>query len=126
MTQNSKKFGDNAINRLVLSGDKRYLGACSFGLVKVFDLRPGNQDQDMNFDGMNSNVIAMSFQKQNKWFFAACEDGNIKIFDFKGQGYQRQYDNGGVMINCAVLHPNEVEIIFGDQNGEIKVWDLQV
>lgn len=30
------------------------------------------------------------------------------------------------MINCAVLHPNEVEIIFGDQNGEIKVWDLQV
>lgn len=30
------------------------------------------------------------------------------------------------MINCAVLHPNEVEIIFGDQNGEIKVWDLQI
>lgn len=30
------------------------------------------------------------------------------------------------MILCAVLHPNEVEIIFGDQNGEIKVWDLQL
>mmetsp|Transcript_1599 Transcript_1599/g.2824 ORF Transcript_1599/g.2824 Transcript_1599/m.2824 type:complete len:81 (+) Transcript_1599:358-600(+) len=30
------------------------------------------------------------------------------------------------MINCAVLHPNEVEIIFGDQNGEIKIWDLQL
>lgn len=30
------------------------------------------------------------------------------------------------MIHCAVLHPNEVEIIFGDQNGEIKVWDLQL
>ena len=30
------------------------------------------------------------------------------------------------MINCAVLHPNEVEIIFGDQNGLIKVWDLQI
>ena len=29
------------------------------------------------------------------------------------------------MIHCAVLHPNEVEIIFGDQLGEIKVWDLQ-
>jgi G protein beta subunit-like protein len=68
----------------------------------------------------------MDFQKQNKWFFAACEDGTIKIFDFKTQGYQRQFDNGGVMINCAVLHPNGAEIIFGDQNGEIKVWDLEL
>ena len=68
----------------------------------------------------------MDFQKQNKWFFAACEDGTIKIFDFKSTGYQRQHENGGVMINCAVLHPNEIEIIFGDQNGDIKVWDLQL
>lgn len=30
------------------------------------------------------------------------------------------------MINCAVLHPNGAEIIFGDQNGEIKVWDLEL
>jgi target of rapamycin complex subunit LST8 len=30
------------------------------------------------------------------------------------------------MINCAVLHPNGAEIIFGDQNGEIKIWDLEL
>ena len=30
------------------------------------------------------------------------------------------------MVNCAVLHPNEIEIIFGDQNGDVKVWDLQL
>jgi G protein beta subunit-like protein len=109
---------------LTLSFDGKYLGACTHGHVKVYDLR--HLDQERIFDGLNGNAVAMDFQKQNKWFFAACEDGTIKIFDFKAQGYQRQYDNGGVMINCAVLHPNEVEIIFGDQNGEIKVWDLQL
>jgi WD40 repeat protein len=35
----SKKFGDSAINKLVLSQDKKYLGACTNGLVKVYDLR---------------------------------------------------------------------------------------
>ena len=65
----------------MLSSDRKYLGACSNGLVKVYDLR--HLDQETTFDGLTANVIAMDFQKQNKWFFAACEDGTIKIFDFK-------------------------------------------
>ena len=69
----------------------------------------------MIFDGFNGNVVAIGFSKSNKWFFAACEDGTVKIFDFKGIGYQRQCDLGGVMIICAALHPNEVEILIGDQ-----------
>jgi WD40 repeat protein len=28
------------------------------------------------------------------------------------------------MVNCAVLSPNQVEIIFGDQSGRIRIWDL--
>lgn len=68
----------------------------------------------------------MDFQKNNKWFFTACEDGTLKTFDFKGEGFQREYENAGVQINCAVLHPNEIEIIFGDQNGDIKVWHPQI
>jgi target of rapamycin complex subunit LST8 len=96
----------------VLSADKKYLGACTLGHVKVYDLR--NPDQERTFDGHNGNVIAMDFCKNNKWFFTACEDGTLKTFDFKGEGFQRQWDNGGVQITCATLHPNEVEIIFGD------------
>lgn len=120
----AKRFGDLAVNKLVLSADKRYLGACSNGLVKVYDLKMLDQTE-VTFDGLSANAVAMVFQRQNKWFFVTCEDGTIKIFDFHTTGYQRQCDNGGVMIHCAVLHPNEVEIIFGDQSGEIKVWDLQ-
>ena len=28
------------------------------------------------------------------------------------------------MVNTAVLHPNQGEIIYGDQEGHVRVWDL--
>ena len=55
----SKKFGETAINKLVLSPDSKYLGACSTNFVKVYDRR--NNDQEMTFDGLTANVIAMDF-----------------------------------------------------------------
>ena len=36
----------------------------------------------------------------------------------------RNFDNNGVMINSAVLHPNQGDIIFGDQSGRVRIWDL--
>jgi|DEB19_MinimDraft_2_1074335.scaffolds.fasta_scaffold95781_2 G protein beta subunit-like protein len=36
----------------------------------------------------------------------------------------RNFDNGGVMVNCAVLNPNQSEIIFGDHQGRVRIWDL--
>lgn len=37
----------------------------------------------------------------------------------------RNLSNNGVMVNTAVLHPNEVEVFYGDQNGRIRIWDLR-
>lgn len=28
-------------------------------------------------------------------------------------------------VNTAALHPNQVELIYGDQSGSLKVWDLR-
>lgn len=36
----------------------------------------------------------------------------------------RNFDNASVMVNCAVLHPNQGEIFFGDQQGRVRIWDL--
>ena len=63
-------------------------------------------------------------RKDNKWFFTASEDGTLRIFDFKMTGFMRKQDNDGVSINAATLHPNQAEIIFGDQNGRVRIWDL--
>ena len=48
----------------------------------------------------------------------------MKIFDFKASGYMRNCTNNGVMVNAAILHPNQVEVFFGDQSGRIRIWDL--
>lgn len=39
------------------------------------------------------------------------------------QGCQREYESRGA-VNTVVLHPNQGELISGDQNGNIRVWDL--
>lgn len=28
------------------------------------------------------------------------------------------------IVNSAILHPNQSEIIFGDEEGKVKIWDL--
>ncbi|KAG9150055.1 hypothetical protein Leryth_023082, partial [Lithospermum erythrorhizon] len=38
-------------------------------------------------------------------------------------GYQREYESRAA-VNTVVLHPNQTELISGDQNGNIRVWDL--
>ena len=36
-------------------------------------------------------------------------------------GYQREYESRGA-VTTVVLHPNQTELISGDQNGNIRVW----
>lgn len=79
---------------------------------------------ETTYEGHTGNITALGFHKDNKWFFSASEDGTLKIFDFKASGYMRNFSNNGIMVNTAILHPNQVEIYFGDQSGRIWVWDL--
>lgn len=53
----------------------------------------------------------------------ASEDGTIKIWDLRAPGYQRSYDCR-CSVNSVVLHPNQAEFISGDQDGNVRVWDL--
>ena len=107
------------VNKLALTADRKYMGIAAHNLVKVYDITNyavGGvaANCEAQFEGNTGNITALEFQKDNKWFFTASEDGTIKIFDFKTTGWMRNFDNNGVSVNCAVLHPNQGEIIFGD------------
>ncbi|WVZ60109.1 hypothetical protein U9M48_010172 [Paspalum notatum var. saurae] len=45
------------------------------------------------------------------------------IYGFRTATCQREYGSHAA-VNTVVLHPNQKEIISGDQNGNIRVWDL--
>lgn len=44
-------------------------------------------------------------------------------FAIRAPGCQRNFECAGP-VNTVVLHPNQSELISGDQNGNIRVWDL--
>jgi target of rapamycin complex subunit LST8 len=122
-------FSDSHINKMAISTDRRYLAVAGHMVVKVYQLlATGAPDMtagsDSSFEGHTGNITALGFQRDNKWFFTASEDGTLKIFDFKMSGFMRNFNNDGVMVNAAVLHPNQGEIIFGDQSGRVRIWDL--
>lgn len=55
--------------------------------------------------------------------YTSSEDGVVQIFDYRAKGYQMKYENS-CGVNTAVLHPMQTEIYFGDDKGNIYIWDL--
>lgn len=53
------------------------------------------------------------------------EDGTLKVWDIRFPTCQYSYDCGAA-INTTVLHPNQMEIVTGDQTGCVKAWDLSM
>jgi target of rapamycin complex subunit LST8 len=92
------------VNRLTITPDRKYLGVAAYNVVKVYDIF--SHENEVSYEGHTGNITSLGFQKDNKWFFTSSEDGTLKIFDFKATGYMRNFNNNGIMVNCAVLHPN--------------------
>lgn len=42
----------------------------------------------------------------------------------RAPGCQREYESG-CAFNSVALHPNQSELISGDRDGNIRVWDLK-
>jgi len=112
---------DHIVNRIEVSPDKAYLGAACTYNIKLYD--PSKQSDVIVYDGFSNNVTTIGFQKDCKWIYASSEDGSIRICDLRTTGFQRTYANKEAM-NCVVLHPNEGDLIAGDQQGNIKIFDL--
>ena len=55
--------------------------------------------------------------------FTGSEDGTVKVWDIRAKKFQRDFKHPGP-VNCAVVHPNQGEIIAGDSRGNVVVWDL--
>lgn len=73
--------------------------------------------------GHTSNITSVAFQSASQWLFTASTDGVVRIWDFPGLKCQKEFQNKSA-INRAVLHPNQAEIIVGDESGRVRVLDL--
>lgn len=123
-------MGDSHINALAVSPKKTWLAAAGNPSIKIFDVVKGTGKKSMrNLEGHTNNVVSIGFPDDERWMYSASEDGTVKVWDIKnGTVIQERkiHDSKRVMLSCAVLHPNQGEIVVGDESGTISVWDLSV
>jgi len=117
------RFQDSQINCLQISSDKHLIAAGGNPKINLYDVNSRDDSPILSFDGHTGNVTELGFQKDCKWLYSCSEDGTIKIWDLRIQAHQRNYECL-FPVNSVVLHPNQAELISGDQNGCMNIWDL--
>ncbi|EGR31442.1 WD40 repeat protein [Ichthyophthirius multifiliis] len=124
--QNQAQISKNSflINRIEVSQDRLYLGGAGSFAAYIYDLNQFSERPKNIYEGYQSNVTSIGFKQNNKWIYTSSEDGCIKIHDLNMQGNAKCFQSKEP-VNQAVLHPDEVQIISGDQQGNVKIWDLR-
>jgi len=117
------QYPDSQVNKLEITADKQYLAAVGNPHVRLYEVNSNNPQPIQTYEGHSGNVTAVGFQKDSKWMYTGSEDGSIKIFDIRAPNAQQEYESRGA-VNTVLLHPNQGELISGDQQGNIRVWDL--
>ncbi|EWM28213.1 WD40 repeat containing protein [Nannochloropsis gaditana] len=147
----SIRYPDSQVNCLQITPDKQFLAAGGNPHVRLFEVGGNaNPNPVVSYEGHVGNVMAVGFQQDGKWLYTASEDGTVKLWDTRASGCQRTLENstatsssssgggggaGGasgsghhhtsmVAVNSVVLHPNQAELVTGDQEGRVRVWDL--
>jgi G protein beta subunit-like protein len=138
--------GESQINCVAISTDKQLIVAGGNPQINLYDVNSSADAPLMSFDGHTSNVTAVGFHKDSKWIYSCSvcesvllrylaisvtpceqEDGSVRIWDPRTPHCQRSTDvsAGGPAINTVVLHPNQTDLIYGDQTGCVRIWDLE-
>lgn len=115
---------DSQVNALSITYDKRFIAAAGNPHARIFDIQSQNNNPLISYDAHQGNVTCVGFQCDAKWMFTGSEDRTIRIWDLRAPRWQRQYECDAP-VNSVVLHPNQTELISGDQGGNVRVWDLQ-
>ncbi|KAJ6233850.1 target of rapamycin complex subunit lst8 [Anaeramoeba flamelloides] len=117
------QYPDSQVNVMCITPTKQYLSVGGNPHVKLYDINGNDSTPVTSFNGHSNNVTAMGFQNDMRWMFTSSEDKTVKIWDLRGKGTTRILTNSSG-VNTAQLHPNQSELISGDQNGNIIMWDI--
>jgi G protein beta subunit-like protein len=111
------------VNALRVSTDRRNLAVAAFKSLKIYDLASGATVPAHSLDAHQGNIMSMGYPRRGNWMYTTGEDGTIRIWDLNTDRAQRCYEHRSP-VNTAVLHPNQSEIICGDEQGRISIYDL--
>jgi G protein beta subunit-like protein len=118
------RFPDSQVNALAITNDKHYIAAVGNTHAKIFEVHHGEGNPVRSYEAHAGNVTAVGFQTDAKWMFTGGEDKTVKIWDLRAPRWHQQYECAA-SVNAVALHPNQLELVSGDQAGNVRIWDLQ-
>lgn len=91
----------------------------------MYELNSKSPGPTSSYEGVVKNVTGLGFQEDGKWMYTGGEDNTARIWDLRSRSIhcQRMFQVSAP-VNCVRLHPNQTELVVGDQSGIIHLWDL--
>ncbi|KAK3932554.1 Target of rapamycin complex subunit lst8 [Frankliniella fusca] len=124
--QRTAQHTESQVNALDITPDKQHIAAAGYQHIRMYDLTSNNPSPVVNYDGLSKNVTSVGFQEEGKWMYTGGEDHSARIWDLRSRTLQCQrIFQVSAPVNCACLHPNQSELVVGDQSGVIHLWDLK-
>lgn len=117
------KYEESQVNTLQISSNKYYLAAGGNPNIYLYDVNSTSDAPVLTFEGHSGNVTGLGFQQDTQWMYSCSEDGTIRIWDLRAAEAQRTYECQGA-VHSVILHPNQTNLLSGDQTGAIKTWDI--
>lgn len=109
-----------------ISPDKLKIAAAGCQRVHMYEINSKNPNPTVNYDMFYKNVTSVGFQEDGSWMYTGGEDCSARIWDLRSRNFQCQrIFQTSAPVNCVKLHPNQSELIVGDQSGIIHLWDLK-
>uniref|UniRef100_A0A452VBJ8 Target of rapamycin complex subunit LST8 n=1 Tax=Ursus maritimus TaxID=29073 RepID=A0A452VBJ8_URSMA len=117
---------DSQVNALEITPDRSMIAAAGYQHIRMYDLSSNNPNPIISYDGVNKNIASVGFHEDGRWMYTGGEDCTARIWDLRSRNLQCQrIFQVNAPINCVCLHPNQAELIVGDQSGAIHIWDLK-
>ncbi|TWW81514.1 Target of rapamycin complex subunit lst8 [Takifugu flavidus] len=117
---------DSQVNSLEVTPDRSMIAAAGYQHIRMYDLNSNNPNPVINYDGVSKNITSVGFHEDGRWMYTGGEDCLARIWDLRSRNLQCQkLFQVNAPINCVCLHPNQAELIVGDQSGVIHIWDLK-
>merc|ERR1719350_1950013 len=101
------------------------IAAGGYQHIRMVDLTSNNLNPVVKYE-VSKNIMSVGFQEDGRWMFTGGEDCSARIWDLKMRNLSCQrIFQANAPVNCVCLHPNQQELVVGDQSGVIHIWNLQ-
>ncbi|KAK2714744.1 target of rapamycin complex subunit lst8-like isoform X2 [Artemia franciscana] len=117
---------DSQVNALDITPDGTLVAAAGFQHIRMYEVESTSPTPVVNYEGVQKNVTAVGFHHEGHWMYTGGEDCTARIWDLRAASLHCQsIFQTSAPVTCAFLHPNETELIVGDQSGILHLWDLR-